>query len=895
MTVTLEELAHMARTGAAAFKAVPHETRVEAVRLHARARWADIRRRHDEGESGRNVLSLLTDTADEIVRAVTDFGLYGVRNRQALLSRVALCALGGYGRRELSPHSDLDICLLYDHHLDDDVQTLNRFLLPFLWDIGYTVGYALHSVQEAVALTSEDPRVLTTYAQARLLVGDSTTFARLRLMLAEERARDTSRAVAYVREREHAENLTEIHRDLFSAEPNIKESVGGLRDYHAAQWLILLTHGPMSLEDMVRLGHITVDEHLDMAEGLDFLWRIRNEMHFHAGKEEDHLTYAMQSHVARTFDYGYPERKALERFMQDYYAAARQTHRFLQMAARVCDHQMEMAFDTDENEARKGITTVEGRIAAGMTDPHWFEENPPRLMEVFWESARRHTPLSERTKALVAANLGLVGSSFQTNDVVRRFFMAICGRPLQAGLALRQAAQTGLLAAYLPEFAAIQGIVRYEDFHSFPVDEHTIRCIEALAHIPNMEGPVGRSLQRHLEHLRDPHLLVFSILLHDLGKVSGEAHTEKGVRLALQICRRIGLSNDDTERVCFLVKHHMLMSNIGFYRDTDDPEVVKGFAATMRSDNRLRALLLLSYADLSGVGPAVWTEWKGALLLKLYLKTERMLSGRAVVGGEAYWNSPKAEDVHRHAGAYSRAQVNDYLRGMGEHYFLSFHHEHIARDMACVEEARKRGLALRHVRLEDTGVSEVVVCTRDRHGLFTQLAGSFTSQLADVQGAALFTTPDGLTLDCFTVTDAANRRPLTEAQFHSMEEVLKDVLLNGGNIQEHVDRSRRRLFALLQPRVPIRPGLTFDNHSSRTHTVIDMEAGDRTGLLYDVARVLTDMGVDFHSARIITDATQVHDAFYVQMHGKKIEDEATQAAIEARAIRVLDPQVAVEN
>lgn len=895
MTLAFEELARMARLGDPAFKEVAREDCVAAVRSYARTWWDDIRRRHEEGESGRNVLSMLTDTADTIVRGVADFGLYSVRNRHALLSRVALCALGGYGRRELCPRSDLDVCLLYDQRLDDDVETLSRFLVPFLWDIGYTAGYALHSVREAADLTAEDPQVLTTYAQARLILGDSTTFARLRLMLAEQGARNNAKTIAYIRRRESAESLAEGHRDLFSAEPNIKESVGGLRDYHAAQWLILLTHGPMTLEDMVRMGHITVDEHLDMAEGLDFLWRIRNEMHFHAGKEEDHLTYAMQRHVARAFDYGIPEQNALERFMQDYYAAAQQTHRFLQMAARICDHQLEMAFVDAVSEGRAGITTVGGRIVAGMTDPHWFEENPPRLMEVFWECARRHTPLSAQTEALVRANLGLVGEAFRSNDVVRRFFMAICGRPHQAGFALRQAARAGLLAAYLPEFAAVQGIVRYADFHSYPVDEHTLRCIEALSEIPAMEGPVGQSLQRHLEHLRDPHLLVLSILLHDLGKVSGDEHAEEGERLANAICQRIGLSEDDTERVCFLVRHHMDMINIGFYRDTDDPEIVKSFAESMRSDNRLRALLLMSYVDLSGVGPNVWTEWKGALLLKLYLKTERMLSGRVSVEEEDYWTLPKADAVRRNAAEHLRPQVDDYLRAMGLHYFMSFHPMHIARDMTCVEEARATGLSLRHTVSEETGVSEIVICTRDRHGLFTQLAGSFTAQLADVQGAALFTTPDGLALDCFTLTDAANRRPLTHAQFRNLEGVLKEVLLNGGDVQAYVDRSKRRLFALLQPRVPVRPWLSFDNESSRTDTVIDMEAGDRTGLLYDVVRVLADMGVDIRSARIVTDANQVRDAFYVRMNGRKIEDEGTQAAIETGILRVLDPLVAVES
>lgn len=889
-----EELVSLARTGAAAFGTTPREECVAAARAYLAEQRSAIRDKHREGESGRNVLHLLSDMTDTVVRGVTEFGLYHARNRGALLSRAALCALGGYGRRELSPCSDLDVCLLFDKHLDADTEALNHFLVPFLWDIGFKAGYATQGVEEAVRLTESDPMVLTTYAQARLLMGDSTTFARLRLLLAERWAGDTQEVIAFLRRREVSQNLPDAHRDLYAAEPNLKESVGGLRDYHTALWLILLTNGPTTLEDLERAGHISAEEHLEMAEGLDFLWRIRNEMHFHTGKPDDQLSYAMQRHVCRALGYGGNGQQALGRFMQDYYTAARRTHRFLQTAARICDHQTEIFIPEGDGPERAGITTVEGRITAGTNDPHWFEENPPRLMEVFWECARRGLPLSPATQQLVRRNLGLVTDAFRANDLVRRFFLAICSRPLRAGFALREAAQTGLLAAYLPEFAQIQDIVRYADFHSYPVDEHTLRCIEALAEIPRMEGPVGRSLERQLENLRDPRILVLSVLFHDLGKAGGEEHTEAGVQLARGIAERIGLPEEDTDRVCFLVRHHMNMSNIAFYRDTDDAALVRDFADTMRSDNRLRALLLLTYADLKGVGPNVWTEWKGALLLKLYLKAERMLSGRAQGDHENYWETPKAGEAARLASPAMQDRMIDYLKAMGERYFHAFSAEHIARDLDTVEEARGTGLAVRHTVLQATAVSEVVVCTRDRHGLFAELAGSFASELVDVQDAALFTTPDGFAVDCFTVADAAQSRPLTSRQMDSIVRVIRALIFEGENIQKRVDASRRRLFALLQPRVHVPPRVWFDNEASSTDTIVEMEAGDRTGLLYDMVRVLTDAGVDIQSAHIMTDATQVRDAFYIRLNGRKLEDGALEA-IRAEAERVLDPMALVEQ
>ena len=903
MNVEFAVLVKLAHLGDPAFREVPRAACVKAARTFAEEQWDAVRRRHDAGESGANVLRLLTDAADTLVKGMTEFGLYYVRNRRALLARAALCALGGYGRREMSPHSDLDVCLLYDANLDPDVEALNQYLMPLLWDIGFHTGYSLHSVSEAIELARQDPQVSTTYAQARLLLGDNTTFARLRLLHAELTRRGAAQVIRHIRSREHPETLPEAQRDLYNLQPDIKKNVGGLRDYHAAMWMIHYTYGPMSLDDLEQLGHLSAEERLRLLEALGFLWRIRNEMHFHTGKDQDRLTFAMQKHVAQTFGYGAATQGAIDRFMQDYYAAAQWMRRFLRIASRICDRQTEMGFRSGGDDVsadtvlEQGEMTVRfGTLHAGARDRNWFIERPARLMEVFWESARRKVPLSLDTERRVNASLPLVGDAFCASDVVRRYFIAICSQPSQAGRVLRQAANSGLLGAYLPEFAAIQGIVRYRDFHSFPVDEHTLRAIEALAEMPKVEGATPRVLEKAFEHVRDPHILVMAILFHDLGKAAGEAHTREGVRLVCQIGARIGMPEDDTERIAFLVEHHMRMTEIAFYRDTDDVETISRFAKVMKTDERLRELLLLTYADLTAVGPTVWSEWKGALLIKLFLKTERLLLGRAnVASEEAFWKLPKANEVMQAAPDPLKPLVEDYLRDLGERYFIAFSPGHIVRHMECLEEARQSGLAVRCKTHGETGMSEVVVCTHDRPGLFAAITGSFTSQLVDVEAAAPFTRPDGLVVDCFTVRDAANGRPLTRTQFQGFEQVLRAVLLQREDIQHYVDRSRRRLFALLQPRVPVRTRVEFDNEASRTDTVIDIETGDRTGLLYDIARALTAMDVDICSARIMTDARRVRDAFYVRKSEAKLEDESLQGAVRAGLVEAIQPVAAAED
>jgi len=895
VTKDFRELVELARIQPDALATLDRQVLVNAARTHLKTQWAEIRAQHNAGDSGCAVLRALTHAADEVVRGIVEFGLAPIQMRRQVLGRAAVCALGGYGRGELSPCSDLDVCLLYDGQFDADLEALNAFLVPFLWDIGFKTGYALHSVAEAHDLARTDPEVFTTYQQARLLLGSNTAFSKLKLLIAGLRNQSIAREVLdMARRRERPSELHESYRDLYAPEPNLKESLGGLRDYHAGLWMVHLQHGQLKLDDLARLGYLSHEEHLEVLEGLDFLWRVRNEMHFDRDKPDNVVTYAMQKHLAVALGYGPVSEASIARFMQDYYASARRVRGFLRLAERICDNDGPVVFEPGAGDAPSGIEVRDGLLYVATHDSNWFAEYAPRLMEVFWASVRRGAPLSASAERAVCANLYLVNDSFRSSDVVLRLFLAICRRPLQAGATLRQMAATGLLGTYMPEFSAVGGIVRYEDFHSYPVDEHTLRAIEAISNLYNYEGNVALKLQKSLEHLRDPHLLILGILFHDLGKAGGEEHVEEGVRLAREMGARMGLPEEDTERVAFLVQHHMLMTHTSMYRDIDDPELVIQFAETMRSVDRLRELLLLSYADLSAVGPNVWTEWKGVLLLKLYLRAERHLLGRQHVSDSSYWEQPKGLEVRERVPEALRASLDDCLRDLGERHFYAFSAEAIASHVVTLEEARQKGLAMHVVAQDDTGTSEVTIATRDRHGLFAALAGSFASQLIDVRGASLFTLPDGMVVDCFTVCDAGTGRPLTDAQVRGVRRVLEDVLLHGHDVQEHVDQSRRRLFALLQPHAPVPTVIEFDNNASRLDTVIDIDAGDRTGLLYDMVRSLADMGVDFVSARIVTDARRARDSFYVRLNDEKIEDENVQQAIREGLAAAISPWVTAD-
>lgn len=890
MNVSFDDLVLHARSGTGDSNGIARDDYLRATRAHAAEQRAAIRRRHDDAASGSDVVHMMAGAADAIVRGVYHFAANSLPAKRAVATRVALCALGGYGRAELSPYSDLDVCLVYDGALDEPVRAINSYVIPFLWDSGFAVGYSIHSVREAVDLAKDDMLAFTRFLEGRFLAGESTVYARLKLSIGALKSGELANRFIESKVRDRYEGLALEYRDLFASEPNVKENAGGLRDFHTALWLLMISHDVDTLDDAVGQGIITPDEHLDFVDGLDFIWRIRNELHFHCKKPEDRLTFALQSQVAKAFGF-----TNSHHFMQSYYTAAGKLRRFLRIAARLCNYASMANLPDAGMPIAQEYAIENGELYVGAGDPKWFAHNPARLMEVFWLCARHLVPLSRPSEVLVAENLHLVNETFQANNIVRRFFTALCNRPLRAGHALRQAANCGLLGRYLPEFEAVHDVIRYEDFHSYPVGEHTLRAVEAIARIEDVEGAVGRCLQEALENLSDPYILILAILFHDLGKVEGDVHTEASVRITREICDRMGIPPEDEERIAFLVQNHTLMTNISQYRDIDDEDIVRGFAETMKTESRLRALFLISYADLSAVGPGVWNDWKGALLLQLYLRAVKHLLGRAGTVGETFWISPKAAQVRSVARDDLKPEVERHLQGLGQRYFIAFEAKQIAEHLECVDEARRTGLSVRCIPNESIAMSDVVICTLDRHGLFAQIAGCFSSLLIDINNAALFTREDGIVVDCFTVADARQMRPLTAAQGVKVAQVLKAVLLDGEDVQSHVDKARRRLFALLQPRIPIRTRIEFDNDSSRGHTIVDIETGDRTGLLYDITRVMSELGLDISTARIVTDARRVRDSFYVTQNQQKIEDTEVLASVRDGIHHAIHPRAVADT
>ncbi len=864
---------------------IPKEEFISSVKSYRIDRTQEIFAKTKAGVSNRAVIKYLSELSDIIIEACFYYSIPKKISYKDIINNIAICALGGYGRCEVSPHSDLDICILYSPQVrKDTLELLVQNFNSILWDSGFEVGISVGNVEEIMESIIEDVTTFTSYIHIRKIIGVEYLPQELNIRKSHLTTDFKAKVLSHIRRR-----LDLTSQDtkfaLYSLEPDVKESAGGLRDYHAILWLLALEDWNIqSLEDAKNKGFISGAEYLGLIESLDFLWRVRNSLHIKKHNSRDLLSVDMQILLASEYGYG-TDRSALERFMEDYYTSASKIRLIFENLVRKLDLSLSKDIQIVDQkftyQEKSNYAVEKGYLTLNVKDKRWFLENPPRLMELMWEVSIRKLPVSYTVQKLIADNLYLIDESFRNNDVVNKFFLEICGNINSVAFTLREMWKLGILQKYIPEFESVIGIIRYEDFHSFPVDEHTIRAIEAIQELSGYQGKIGNLLNEVFRKIKSPQLLILALLFHDLGKAEGEEHIESGVRIARTICERLNLDDETTEHIAFLVKYHQLMVHVALYRDIDDIEIVQTFAHTIKDPEKLDELLIISYADLSAVGPGVWNEWKGSLLAELYTKTIRLFKSQDSEY-EEYKELIKAKIKNLLANfpEGKRSELEKHLNLLGPTYLESFTPNEILLHFECVNEAIEKGFALRCVEDETIRMSKVIVSTKDKRGLFANIAGCFASLLIDIHSASLFTREDGWVVDCFLVRDAVQHRPLTDTQIMLLEKVLKSVLLEGKNVQALVDKAQSKLFAI--KKTPIaETTIKFDNESSVNHTVIDIETSDRTGLLYDIAYAFSVMGINIYKAKINTGTLKIKDSFYVDFMGSKIDNKILQSAVRA--------------
>lgn len=864
--------------------------------LAARERLAadrqQIRQQHEAGSPGIQVCTRLAELLDKVVLELYESAIadHWPDNSEEIRSQVALVAHGGFGRRDVAPFSDVDLMILHAPGTDELVAPLASRLLRDLSDVRLELGQSLCTPQQALRLAAQDATVCTTLMESRLLAGGEKLFKTFFDRFTRDthkRAKSIYQSIEEARRQERAQ----YGETVYLLEPNIKRSSGCLRDLQLLRWLGFILHGTTDPASLQLLGAFTKADQAVLREASEFLLRLRNELHFHAGQPNDVLDRHEQVRLAQL--YGYQGTEALlpvERFMSDYF---RHTSRVRSIVRAAVDNW------------RPGQT---GKRVAGLLFSHQVEgDYRVTYSEII--GTRRGTEklrknLSEVLKLCVLANLQDKRIAAETWETVRsavpklsdeltpevsQQFLLLLSQPARLGKLLRRLHEVGALEKIIPAFTHARCLLQFNEYHRFTVDEHSILAVERATDFIYDQGLLGR-VYRGIKQKRTLHL---ALLIHDLGKGFVDDHSEVGLKIAEETAIRLRLSLREAETLKFLVHKHLMMSHLAFWRDNSDPQVVLRFAVEVGSPEVLDMLFVLTAADFAAVGPGVWDSWKADVLSSLYKRTMRHLASDAPATDAAERLSRRRDEVRRLLKA--EPQQGWYQRqidALPMSYAFNAPADQIAAELRDLHSLSADDVHTQGRFLAESGTLEFVVGTKESvaPGVFHKITGALAAQGLQILSAEINTLAEGLVLDRFTVSDPDYADAPPQERIDLACEAIIKALKNPSHAaptfrkvwQSAAERDR----AALNP-LPTR--VLIDNNTSDSYTIVDVFTHDRLGLLYTITRTLFELELSVSVAKIGTYLDQVVDVFYVtDRSGAKVTDDGRLGEITRRLLAAID-------
>ena len=860
-----------------------------------------LRARHDFGLGGREIARGRSHLVDAVVaqacRMVAEDLGPGAREE---LAASAVVALGGYGRQELAPASDVDLLFLHRGRLDAVAEEFVGRVLPLLWDVGLKLGHSVRSVAECVGLAGAGLHVRNAAAEARLLLGDGELFGRLQQELLGRVIRNprSNRRFFKAMRAEFFERREKYGPVVGMLEPHVKEGAGGLRDLHTVTWVGLARYGLKGLDRLLSGGLLSPTDYGHMLRAYDFLLRVRNESHFLTGRASDVLTLELQPSLAHGLGYSdQGSAVASEVFMRDFYFRAQEIQRFTDAFLRQAEFTTPPVGLLPLTKRARAVgpdrryRIRDGYLLPGPNGPD-FGGDPLRLFEVFGVAQQHGVRVGAELKEAVHDSLNLLDREVRESPAAAHAFLGLLANLGRVAPTLVEMHETGLLGRYLPEFRSLTFMVQHDFYHRYTVDQHTLKAIAAIDDLVT-DGPPGAAgpLRTALDGLPDPALLVLAVLLHDVGKGQGRGHVMKGTRLATDVCRRLGLEADALDDVVFLVSKHLVMSRVSQRRDLTDQALLVGFAGTVGSVSRLDMLYLLTFADMSGVGPGVWNEWKAVLLGDLRSKTRALLtdggSSEAAPQRRVRLEERVLEDL---SPEFLRSDVDEFLTHLPDRYMLSVSSQAIARHFELTKELGSRPFVSDWTQSKKGPYTLLSVCLHDRPGVLASLAGALTGSGLDILSVEIFTRDDGIVLDWFKVCEAmgtSSVQPVGEERFAAIDADIGAALEARLDLAAAVDRQRTRQVRRRRRRATT-PVVRFEEAYEAERTVIEVRADDEPGLVYVIAATLAQLGMDISLAKIATEKNQALDVFYVSnAEGSALsrgeEDAVERALVEALA------------
>jgi [protein-PII] uridylyltransferase len=839
------------------------------------------RERHRRGEDPFRVVQGFSDSMDGVLRQLF------LEKLEAARDQVALIAVGGYGRRELCPYSDIDLLFLRERPQCDP---LIEKVVQLLWDGGFQLGHSVRTAAECFQFMCDDFVTAAALLESRFIAGSERLYARFRAVALNRYRKRRGEAFARAKLESLRQSLEDPSRTIYVIEPHLKDGLCCLRDLQRVLWIENIRRGAESFEELAAGGNFAAEHVKALREAYAFYLRVRCELHFRNGLRQDILERDSVHEIARNLGCGGEDQSAAERLMSEYYRHARQTLRFLR-------HYLETG-----TQGRRFLGRLAHKLFAVEIKPHLllhkgilFLSGEPEgalneeILEIFSVAHQKDARLSEGLCEWIRRKVQDPALDFTRSTVVYRTLLSILRGGGHSGRILKAMHETGVLDRILPEFGQLNGLVNFDGHHHFTVDEHTLRTLEEMDRLESCQGPADQEFRSVLEGIKDRLPLRLALLLHDIGKASPGQHAVSGSEAAVLICERLGLGEAIVETVEFLVYRHLAMFNLSQARDFTEDRIIQSLARLVATEERLKMLYLLTYIDIVSVGPGTWTSWKGAQLSELYQRTLICLRTGAVPGEDL-------EAVLAATGldAAERAKAIEHCRQISNRAYTR---EALPERMLYHAELVERFLATKEIQVGhhgSVGYDEITFACWDRPHLFADLSGVLFAEGFNVLGARIFSRADGVALDIFHVEVADGVQIEVGQRVARLREKLRRIEAKTAVVEDFV-RQKTRTFRAARMghtgawrrfyRPLFGPAVAFDNETSDRFTVVEVRAGDRPGLLFDLASALSRLALDVRTAKVSTMIDRAHDVFYVvEADGQKVLNPARLKQIEQELV-----------
>ncbi|WP_083194069.1 [protein-PII] uridylyltransferase [Leisingera sp. JC1] len=803
--------------------------------------------------------------------------------------RIAVMAVGGYGRGEMAPASDVDLLFLTPYKITAWAESVIESMLYILWDLRLKIGHSSRTIKDCIRLGGEDYTIRTAMLEHRFLAGHAPLAQELDKRLKKELfSQDAPEFVEAKLAERDARHLKQGQR--YMVEPNVKEGKGGLRDLQSLFWIAKYLYQVKDARELVPLGLFRAEEMELFTKAANFLWAVRSHLHLATGRATEQLTFDLQVEVASRM--GYEDkagRRGVEVFMQEYFRHATRVGDLTRIFLTKLEASQQKNAPLLERIFRRrprikpGYKVVHNRL--DVIDPKAFLQDRLNLLRLFEEALRTGMLIHPDAMRLVTANLHLIDEDMRNDKEARKLFLDLLLKHGNSERALRRMNELGVLSAFLPEFEPIVAMMQFNMYHSYTVDEHTIQVIANFAAIER--GELEDELPLSSEILRkglNRKVLMVAMLLHDIGKGREQDHSILGAQIARKVAPRLGLKPSECETVEWLVRYHLLMSDMAQKRDIADPRTVRDFAKAVQTVKRLDLLLLLTVCDIRGVGPDTWNNWKAALLRALYGQTRAALEGGMEALNREHRGVSAKKALREALPDWSKA---DLKTETARHYPPYWHGLHVTAHVDFAEMLRdftaKGNAGEVMIRLypdEDRDATRACFVMEDHPGIFARIAGALALVGANVVDARSYTTKDGYVTDAFWIQDSEGH-PFDPIRLHRLKQMIEKTL-KGEVITRDALKSRDKI-KKREKAFKVPTHITFDNEGSEIYTIIEVDTRDRPGLLYDLARTLASANVYIANAVIATYGEQVVDAFYVKdMFGLKYYAESKQRTLEKK-------------